>query len=206
MVELKIRGAINPRLRSIEQVFDLSSHAINAAVTETDKIFRAQEKGLFESEGASGGQKWVPLSKAYERRKAAIFASAQLQTVSTMRSRGKKVTRRGIAAALGTEFKILQFTGDMRRDFSTLATGHIARAQKSERGWIAMFGAEGKAYYALHAKGGSVPKRPPVRNPIQATKEQWDGRLTVMQKALTPHLLRGFRVLEAWRGLRGRAA
>jgi hypothetical protein len=202
MITMKVRGAINPRIRSLDQLFELPAEAAKAAVVEADKVFRAQEKALFESEGASGGQKWVPLSKAYERRKAAIFASAQLQTVATMRSRGKKVTRRGIAAALGTEFKILQFTGDMRRAFSTAGRGHIARTSKTARGWIAMFGAEGAAYYALHARGGKVPNRPPIRNPLLATEAQWDQRLSAMQKALTPFVMRSYRAMTAWRGLR----
>lgn len=193
---IRVTGSLNPRLRDLDSLFTLDQAAVNDVLQGVDQDFRTHERQLFDSEGVSSGEPWKPLSEAYKKRKDRLFAQANALIRGQARARGRKLSGSALRSARGSDNKILQLGGDMKRAFATKSALHVAEAYRGSRGWVLRLGAAGPPYAAYHATGGG---RLPQRNPIAHSEEQWRAYLATVQRSMIPHVLRRFRVLQRWK-------
>lgn len=160
---------INPRVREIPSMLKPTSGELNRIGKAVDAAFRKEVDQAFKSEGASTGPRWKPLSPQYERRKLKLFAGAQMQTISTARSRGetvptgRKQRSRWVTKKLGSAGTILQLTGDMMRAFTKSDPTHLVNSFNGPKGPTIQIGAIGPAYWGWHQDGGPKPGHPPAR-------------------------------------------
>jgi hypothetical protein len=183
------RVILNPHIKTLHQALDLTPDAVSSAAQAADSVYRAQEKQLFATEGASGGQPWKKLSPIYAERKRRLVEGAKAFNQELKRRRGSP--RR--VPAISTS--ILVLIGDMRTAFSTQSGGHVVEYFKSARGWLIQLGARGPRYFKLHADGGDkIPGRPPKRDPQQRTPAQDNELRGAVRRALIPHVVRALRL------------
>lgn len=197
---IRVHGTLNPRIVDLDKILDLDAPAIRDATVAADAMFRRHELESFNTEGASSGGSWKPLSPRYRRWKDRLFAGATAQIREQARARGRRIS---VSSRRGSDNKILQLTGDLKRAFSQQGGGtglsgvpyqHIADHFRGVRGWIIRLGAQGDAYFKFVGDKG--------RDPIQHTDEQFRAYSVAVSKALVPHVLRRFKALQVARRLR----
>jgi len=92
-------STVNPRLKSLDEAMRLQVPELKTMTGQVDYRFRENEKALFRSQGASGGNPWPPLSEKYRKWKKKAFPGR----------------------------KIMALTGKTRKSLTTKGAGHIAR-------------------------------------------------------------------------------
>jgi len=125
---------LNPRVRQLDTLFDLTKRVATDAMTAVDKVFRAHEKSLFATEGASGGAKWQELSEDYKKWKDRHFPGRNILTLE----------------------------GEMRDAFSKKGGDHIAEVFKVGK-WTIRVGAQGEKGFWHGTGAGNLPVRPPIQ-------------------------------------------
>lgn len=195
-MDLVVRAVANPRIRTLADALKLSPQAARAATRAADKVFREQGKELFSTEGQSGPDGgWQELSPPYKRWKDRLFSEGEAFVKEQARARGRKLTRRGVAKALGAENKILQLYGDLRRALTEDGDEHIAEAFQVGGRWVLRLGAQGKAYYKAHVEGNPPT---PKRNPLARTADQRADIGAAVSEALAPFVVAAVRNQLAW--------
>jgi hypothetical protein len=184
----------SPRIRQLSEALRLTPEAARSVGDACDFRLRANETALFQSEGASGGPKWAPLSPPYAAAKERAY-QAKGSTNRAAKKAGGKPTRR-------VKPSILVLTGLMRdaltrtQDASTSAGTARHESFVFSLGpskWFWRGGATGPAYFE-HASR--------ERDPIQQTPEQVAAYQPIIAGQLLPHIQRAFRVLAQAASLR----
>ncbi len=180
-------------IRSLEKLLRPDARVAKAVARAMDPELRAAISRQFDTEGAEGSTPWVPLSPAYKARKDRLFGKAITFNRDLARARGRRLTRAGLAKALGAENKILQLTGDMRRAFTRKDDpAHIAQGTVDGTRIAMLFGAQGPVYWGYHQDGA----RPLPRRPILAFSQAAAMRAReAAMKAMLPFVLQRTKAL-----------
>ena len=197
-----MRVIVNPRMKSIAEVRELDQAAANSAKIAADRIFRQLARERFNSEGASGGSRWAPLSDNYKRAKDRLFSGAIAETQRVASARGRKLSKKGISKAIGSENKIMQLTGDTKRSFSRSGGDHLAEAIRYGKAWRIQLGAVGPEYAVYHMPEWvrSHPGRGmKARDLLQHRADQYKEYFGAIRKVLIPHVMKRFETLTRWR-------
>lgn len=188
---------VNPRVFELHRAVRVTPAALEDATVVTDSIYRAHEKDLFNSEGASGGTAWKALSPDYKARKDRLFANATGIIKGIAAARGRKLSGAAVRAARGSDNKTLQLTGDMKAAFSTEAASipdagnsgfnaaHVSESFILPTGAQIRLGAQGPLYF----------DRPPGegRDPQQRTEDQKAELVEGVRRAFIPHVVAALR-------------
>ncbi len=173
-----VKVTMNPalRVRTLQGMAVLDNQDMTTLRDRMDSKFKAHERALFATEGASGGSKWDALSKDYAEEKARKFAGR----------------------------KILQRSGRLRRSLAEGGDEHVATYAVQPRPTVTL-GTDVEVG-AYHAPGSLHNPRMPVRDPLQHTPEQERSYLQIATDYFTKvKLPRVLRVLQAW-GSTGKGA
>lgn len=191
-MRFRVRGRLNPvlepgagrgRVRTIEELVELSARDLGTMTLRADRIFRRLMARLYDTEGASGGRKWRPLSPDYARWKTRTLRGA----LETLRAENREIARiRGrrppATPRLGSVDKILRFSGEMRDSFAERGGAHVAEWAARPR-YLIRLGSR-VPYAAFHAPGRLHNPRLPVRDPRQMTARQKDELLAAVVAVL----------------------
>ena len=165
-----VRVTMGPAIASLPQTFEIDARALEVAGRIVDEQFRFMMSGLYESEGATGGPRWAPLSPSYLKQKARKWGGIKGQR-DRLLSDAKLLPRAYMSGAfrpmLG-EFKILQLTRRLRMSLTSRNGDHVLEAGRGANGPHIVLGTK-VPYAAAHWQGGT---KLPRRNPIQRTPEQ----------------------------------
>lgn len=174
-MNVKARIEVNPRLRELPQVAKLDMGDMKRLADAIDSRFVTNERALFASEGASGGERWAPLSPDYAEAKRRRFPGR----------------------------KILARTGRLRRSLTQKGDPeHVAVYRLAPRPVVEV-GTEVEVG-AYHAPGPLHNPNLPVRDPLQHTPQQERDYFEVVRDYLVNvKLARVVRVLAAWSRIRG---
>lgn len=173
----------------------MDAQMIRAATIAADRVFRENEKLLWASEGASGGNPWQELSDEWLKFKKRSRRGAQSRNKASGFGRANEPGKERLMST-----RILVQYGAMRRAFSTQGEGHIASGYPSNNGGAKIdLGASGPKYFGFHKNGD--PPNPP-RDPIQRTREQSEQMKRAVSDAIRPIIKR--RMESAMRGGGGR--
>lgn len=190
---------VNRNLRSFSEALRVTPAALHDCTVVVDSVYREQEKRNFATEGSSGGKNWKPLSPEYKKAKDRLLANATGVIKGIAKARGAKLTGFALRAALGSDNKILQRTGDMKRAFSTQAASipdaggsgvgasHVAEGFILPTGARVQIGAQGPGYFA---RPDSEQRDPQVRN-AERDNELRQG----VRRALIPHTMATLRTM-----------
>lgn len=166
---IRVTSSVNPALAALPQMLEMTAADLRMIAEQVDTRFRVMMSSLYESEGASGGQRWRELSPGYLRQKRAKwnFISAGrprlLQEVRLLPAR----YRSGLFRLTLGEFKILQLTRRLRLSLTSKGPDHILETGKVGPNAYVALGTW--VEYALHHWNGDAGA---VRNPIQRTRAQ----------------------------------
>lgn len=182
---------VNRNIKTLHEALRLTAAAVKDAAVVADVVYRQQEKTLFSTQGGSGGVPWKALSKEYKERKDRLFSRTTATIKGIAKARGNKLAGFALHAAVGSENKILQLTGDMKRAFSEAGGEHVAEGFILPQGARIQVGARGPSFYRMHATGdGKLPRR----NQQQRTSTQDAQLVEGVRRALIPHVMRSLRV------------
>jgi len=147
-------STVNPRLKSLDEAVKLQFAEVKTIALDIDKRFRANERKLFATEGASGGSPWKPLSEKYRKRK-----------------KKKKPGR-----------KIMAFSGATRKSLTTKGSGHVLRYNAKPRARIDV--GTSHITPAYHLEGPLKNPNVPERDTLQTTDEQFAGYRDIISRYL----------------------
>lgn len=79
---MKFNGSVevNPRIKTAAQALQLNGADMRRMAHGVDMKFREQERKLFATEGASGGKRWAPLSRAYKKQKDRKYGKRKIMS------------------------------------------------------------------------------------------------------------------------------
>jgi len=145
MVGPRITARANPRIKSLEEVFQLNGRDMKTMATRVDMKFRENEKRLFKTEGRSGGRKWKRLNPAYAKAK-----------------------RKAVGAK-----KIMQRTGRLRKGLTQKShPDHLVRWSITSAGAFIRLGVSNPVAAWHGAVKGRQNPRLPKRDVFQVTAKQ----------------------------------
>lgn len=159
---------VNPGIAMLESAFTPSIEDLDDAGRYVDDRFRLLMSSLYESEGASGGMGWKPLTEKYLRRKASVWSSIKglrRQLLADARNLPRHYLKGAYRPGLG-QFKILQLTRRLRMSLTSRGAEHILETGRV--GGAAFITMGTRVPYAVHHW---TPGRN-QRNPIQRTPQQ----------------------------------
>lgn len=162
-MHVRMKATVNPRIASLRELAQLTPHDMQRMTDRCDQQFRLNERGLFATDGGSGGTRWQSLSPAY--------------------AEAKRRTHPGR--------KILTRDGTLRDGLTQKAhPDHVATYRITPRAVIELGTKNPVAGY--HAEGGGrLPKRDPMAHTpaqeagyFQVVREQLAAKLDRVQRVL----------------------
>jgi len=167
----------NPRLKKLDQVFDLTGLEVREMIRVGGIEYAKQSVQVFATEGRASGRKWRRLTDEYARRKRARW--------------GRR--------------KILVASGDLRHGLTRRSSDDfIARAYIRNKRLRAQFGTFNPlALY--HGDFDEHNPNLPIRDPVRRSQIQTDVLVKrILKDVVEPGIARGFRVMSSvGRRLRG---
>jgi hypothetical protein len=166
---IRVTTRVNPALAALPQMLEMTAADLRLIAEQVDTRFRVMMSSLYESEGASGGQRWRELSPGYLIQKRAKWGFIKagrrglLQEVRELPAR----YRSGLFRLTLGEFKILQLTRRLRLSLTSKGPDHILEAGDVGPNAYIVLGTR-VDYAERHWSGEGLP----VRNPIQRTRAQ----------------------------------
>lgn len=201
---VKGKVTVNPRLVELTKMLDLTAQDYGPMVRDVDKLFRANERELFASEGASGGKKWVGLTPEYAEHKARVLtgmrelkrrSKASLWSLAREVAVGRKKPR------IGSSGKVMTLTGNLRDSYTQEGhQQHLAEFDAAKR-TLSVGTKNPLARYHQEAssrRGHGGFRRFISRDTIQQTAAQIESYRLAIAARLKLKLDRVERVLASW--------
>lgn len=183
---VRVRRGVTPQV--LANLVKPDAPVVKSVTDAVDPIFRRYVRRNFDTE-SSAGVPFKPLTQRYKKRKDALFSMATAINVEIARARGRRLTSRGLAKALGAENKILQLTGDMRRAFTRPGGPHIADGFIFGSKIRIRLGAWGPVYFGVWADPVEM------RDYMQPSKADEVDLREAALKAMVPHVVKRYKEL-----------
>lgn len=179
------------KAKRVSQITGLKQIDMNRMARDIDKLFRKNERRLFSTEGASGGEKWEALSPRYGAWKRRV-------------ARGRKILVLGRRSKLFKGQKVS--TGSIRESLTKaghpdhIARGHLATS-KIASPFVEVGTRDDVAPYHINPSVVGLPnakynKNLPHRDPLQHTATQGSEYLQVPKQVIMKKIERLNRVLQ----------